>query len=88
MKKVILIAVTSLLSLNLLAADQTVSASDQKWLNAVQKMLADGEHEISTPVEARTHLLADWAKKNGYVMQVAKTESSFRINLSKSVVKN
>ena len=88
MKKIILLAFTSMLSLNLLSADQPVSDADQKWLAAVSKMVASGRHELSTPVEARTQLLKDWAKKNGYSIQVTKAESTFRVELTKEVAKN
>ena len=85
MKKIILLAFTSVLSFNLFSAEQPVSDANQKWLGAVEKMVASGRHQISTPVEARTLLLKDWAKKNGYTFQLTKTESTFRVELSKNV---
>lgn len=77
-----------MLSLNLLAADQMVSAADQKWLGAIEKMVANGQHEISTPVAARIQLLQAWAKKNGYTVELTKTDAAFRIRLSKDIAKN
>jgi hypothetical protein len=88
MKKIIVLAFTSMLSLNLLSAEQAVNDADQKWLTTVTKMVVNGRHEISTPVEVRTQLLKDWAKKNGYSVQVTKVESTFRVELAKEVAKN
>jgi hypothetical protein len=87
MKKLVLLALTSLLSLNLFA-DPTISDADKKWLAAIEKMVADGQRQISTPVEQRTELLKDWAKKNGYAVTVTKTDTTYRIELAKSLVKN
>ena len=47
--------------------------ADQKWLEAVQKMVAKGEKKISTPSETRVKLLKDWGTKNGFSVQVVKT---------------
>ena len=88
MKKPILLAVTGMAAMNLVVAGQAVSEADQKWLAAVEKMVAKGEKSISTPVEARTQLVKDWAKKNGYTVTVTKTGSSYRVEFSKAVAKN
>jgi hypothetical protein len=51
-------------------------------------MAANGQHEITTPVELRAQLLKDWAKKNGYALEVTKTDSGFHLKFSKDLVKN
>ena len=63
MKKMFALAFGSMLAINLVAADPAVSDADQKWLTAVEKMIANGHNQISTPVETRALLLKDWAKK-------------------------
>ena len=88
MKKMFAVTFGSLLAFNLLAVDPNVSDADQKWLTAVTKMVASGHSQVSTPSEARAQLLKDWAKKNDYSVQVTKADSSFRLELTKSVAKN
>lgn len=63
------------------------SPADQKWLAAVEKMVAEGQATVSTPSETRVELLKDWSKKNGYSTNVAKADGGFRIELSKSASK-
>jgi hypothetical protein len=62
--------------------------SDQKWLDAVQKMVAKGATEVSTPSQDRAKLLKEWAGKRGYSVEVTKTEAGFRVVVSKSLAKN
>ena len=88
MKKTFLLASAMVLSLNLFAADANVSPADQKWLGAIEKMVATGHNEITTPVVTRTELLKDWAKKNGYSFQMTQADSTFHIKLSKSIAKS
>ena len=88
MKKVVLLTFTTVLSLNLFAADPTLSPADEKWLGAIEKMVTRGHTEISTPITARAELVEDWAKKNGYTVQVVKTDSAIHIKLAKDIAKN
>ena len=39
----------------------------------------------STPKEDRVKLLKEWAVKRGYSTQVTKTETGFRVELSKNI---
>jgi hypothetical protein len=88
MKKVVLLTFTSVLSLNLFAADPTVAPADEKWLGVIEKIVARGHTEISTPVTARAELVEDWARKNGYTVQITKSDSAIRIKLAKDLAKN
>jgi hypothetical protein len=89
MKKLVVLACGWMLTLNLLSADQpVVSDADQKWLAAVEKMVASGSTQVSTPVEARTQLVQDWAKKNGYSVKITKAESTYQVEFSKVLAKN
>jgi hypothetical protein len=63
------------------------SVADQKWLQAVQKMVAHGEKKVSTPNEDRVSLLKDWAGKNGYSVEVTKTSNGFSIDVSSKEAK-
>jgi hypothetical protein len=62
--------------------------ADQKWLDAVQKMVAKGETKVSTHSEERAKLLKDWASKKGYSAEVTKTEAGFRVVLTKTLAQN
>jgi hypothetical protein len=88
MKKLVLLAITGMAAMNLVVAGPAASEADQKWLAAVEKMVAKGEKSISTPVEARTQLAKDWAKKNGYSVAVTKIGSSYRLEFSKALAKS
>ncbi len=88
MKKVVSLTFTAVLSLNLFAADPTISRADQQWLGVIEKMVARGHTEISTPVIARAELVQDWARKNGYTFRVIKADAAFRIKLAKDIAKN
>jgi hypothetical protein len=88
MKKAVLLTFTTVLSLNLFAADPTISPADEKWLGVIEKMVARGHTEISTPIVARAELVQDWARKNGYFVQVTKSDSAIRIKLAKDLAKN
>lgn len=61
------------------------SQSDQKWLDAVQKMVAKGDTKISTPSADRVKLLKDWAVKKGYSVEVTKVVSDFKVVLTKTL---
>jgi len=63
------------------------SATDQKWLTAVQKMVEDGQTRVSTPSEKRVKLLKEWAAKQGLPVEVTKTDAGFSIELQKKVAK-
>jgi hypothetical protein len=58
------------------------NSADQKWLQAVEKMVFKGETKISTPIEGRVSLLKEWANKKGYSAKVTKTHAGFAIELS------
>ena len=64
------------------------SQADQKWLGAVEKMVAKGESTVSTPSQDRVKLVQDWAAKRGYSAQVTKTDAGYRIVLTKSLAQN
>jgi hypothetical protein len=69
-------------------ADTSATDADKKWLQAVEKMVTDGKMKVSTPSETRVNLLKEWAGKNGYTANSARTGTSYKVELSKSVVKN
>jgi hypothetical protein len=84
MKKLALLLLGCSLAFNLTALGETKDA-DQKWLEAVQKMVAKGESKVSTPNEARANLLKEWGGKNGYSVKATKTETGYSIEVSKSL---
>lgn len=65
-----------------LAFAESPSPADQKWLQAVEKMVAKGEKKVSTPNSDRVALLKEWAVKHGYQAKVTKTETGFAIQLA------
>jgi len=83
MKRIILAAVGCFFALNLALAGE-LSAADQKWITVVEKMVAEGQNTISTPNKDRIELLKDWAKKNGYAIQVAANNQGYRVTVSKA----
>ena len=87
MKKIIIVAIGFLLTLSPVLADGP-SAADQKWLTAVQKMVAEGQTKVSTPNKERLSLLKEWAKKNGYSVEVTQNDAGYHIGLSKTLAKN
>lgn len=87
MKKIAALILSSLFAVSVLMANEPNEA-DQKWLAAVTKMVAEGKTEVSTPSETRVALLKEWASKNGYTVNVKKTDNSYRLELSKEVAKN
>ena len=64
------------------------SAADQKWLEAVQKMVEQGQTQISTPSKERVDLFKDWAAKKGVSVVVTQVDSSYKLEITKTVVKN
>ena len=60
------------------------SEADQKWLGAVEKKIASGELQVSTPSETRVNLLKEWAVKSGYSV---KADSNYRVQVSKGLAK-
>jgi hypothetical protein len=84
MKKLTALTAVCVLMTGLAFAGQNNEA-DQKWLEVVQKKVAEGQTKISTPIEERVTLLKDWADKNGYSVAVSKNENSYRLDLSKNV---
>ncbi|HPC60709.1 MAG TPA: hypothetical protein PKX23_08630 [Verrucomicrobiota bacterium] len=87
MKKLALLTLGCLLTFQLTALAEPAPA-DQKWLEAVKTMVINGETKISTPSQERVDLLKEWAAKNGYSVQVAKTERGFRLDVSRRLAKN
>ncbi len=67
---------------------ENATEADQKWLAAVQKMVASGKDTVSTASETRVALARDWAKEKGLVAEVAKTEQGFKLTFSKSLAAN
>jgi hypothetical protein len=84
MKMFSVLLLGSLLTFNLTALAETKPA-DQKWLEAVQKMVTKGEHRVSTPSEERANLLKSWGKEKGYSVHVTKTEGGYLIEISKNL---
>jgi hypothetical protein len=65
-----------------LALGAEPTPADQKWVQAVEKMVAKGEHKVSTPKEERVSLLKDWAAKNGYSVKVTKNATGYSVELT------
>jgi hypothetical protein len=66
-----------------------ISEADQKWLQAVEKMVTKGETKLSTPSEGRVALFKEWAEKKGYSVKVTKFENGFSLEVaSKDASKN
>jgi hypothetical protein len=84
MKKLALLLLGCSLAFSSTALGETKDA-DQKWLEAVQKMVAKGESKVSTPKEVRANLLKEWGSKHGYSVKTTKTETGYRIEVSKSL---
>ncbi|HSU52813.1 MAG TPA: hypothetical protein VLT36_01995 [Candidatus Dormibacteraeota bacterium] len=81
MKKLALL-ISSIVVSSLLASAEP-SETDQKWLKAVQTMVAKGETKVSTASEDRLNLFKEWANSNGYSLKIAKAENSFTIEVSR-----
>ena len=62
--------------------------ADQKWLEAVQKMVEKGKNNVSTPSQARVDLVKKWAAAKGLTVAVSKTEAGFQLELSKNLARN
>ena len=78
---------TMLMSLLLLAGPvwaDGVKPADQKWIEVVAIMVAEGKTTVSTPQPQRVELLKKWAAKRGYAAEVTKSERGYRIELSKT----
>jgi hypothetical protein len=82
MKKFTVVLMGCMLTLAMTAIAEP-SEADQKWLKAVEKMLAKGEKKVSTHDESRVKLLKEWAKKEGYDLEVTKVDEGFRVEFSK-----
>jgi hypothetical protein len=85
MKKSAPVVLCSLLVSLALAAPAEIKPADQKWLDAVQKMVAKGEHTVSTPKEDRANLLKAWGKEHGYTVKIAKTDTGYKIEVTKEL---
>jgi hypothetical protein len=84
MKKLAVLLLGCVLTFNLTALGES-KAADQKWLEAVQKMVAKGDKTVSTPIESRANLLKEWGTKNGYSIKVTKVETGYRLEVSKNL---
>jgi hypothetical protein len=84
MKKLITIVLGCLITVSVSLANQA-SEADQKWLGAVEKKIAAGERQVSTPSEARVSLLKEWAVKSGYSVEVTKAEANYHVEVSKGL---
>ena len=85
MKK--LTAFTSALLLTVgIALAGTPSEADQKWLEVVQKKVAEGQ-TVSTSSETRVSLVKEWASTKGYAVEVTKTDKSFHLEVSRAFAK-
>ena len=84
MKKLVVLFLGCLLTFNFAALGEP-KAADQKWLEAVQKMVAKGESKVSTPTEVRASLLKEWGSKNGYTVKVTKNETGYSLEVSKAL---
>ena len=82
-KTIVAIAGLIVIACNVVLADS--SAADQKWLTAVQKMVEQGQTKVSTPMEERVKLIQDWAQKNNYTVAITKTDTSYRIDITRTV---
>ena len=61
------------------------SEADQRWLKAVEQKITAGDTNVATPSQDRVDLLKNWADKNHYSVTVNKTETGFRVEVSKNV---
>ena len=84
MKKLTALTAACILIAGLAFAGQPNQA-DQKWLEVVQKKVAEGQTKVSTPIEERVTLLKEWAGKNGYTVAVNRSENGYRLELAKNV---
>ena len=85
MKKIAALLLGCLLTVNFAALGEPQPA-DQKWLEAVQKMVAKGESKVSTSSETRVNLLKEWGTGQGYSVKATKTETGYSIEVSKQLV--
>jgi hypothetical protein len=85
-KTIVAIVGLILIACNVVLADS--STADQKWLGAVQKMVQQGQTKVSTPSDGRVKLIQDWAQKNSYSVTVTKSDTSFQLEITRSVAKN
>jgi len=83
MKKLTAITSALLLTATLTFAG-TPSEADQKWLQVVEKKIAEGQAQVSTPSQTRVDLLKEWASTKGYSVNITKTETSFQLEVSRA----
>ena len=84
MKKITVLALAGMLFASLSFAGEP-NPADQKWLTVVEQKITGGQTKVSTPSEERVVLLKQWAAQHGYSVTVTKVESSFRLDVSKSL---
>lgn len=78
MKRLTLILLGTLVLATTLPALE-ISQADKKWAEAVEKKLAAGAAEISTPSEVRVQIAKQMAAQKGRSCQVVKTSSGYRV---------
>jgi hypothetical protein len=84
-KTIVAIAGFLVIACNVVLAD---TAADQKWLTEVQKMVTQGQTKVSTSNEDRVKLVEGWAKQHSYSVTVTKTDGSYKLDITRNVVKN
>jgi hypothetical protein len=82
MKKLAVLFLACSLTIDLATAANPTEA-DQKWLQAVEKMVSKGQAKVSTSDESRLALLKEWLAKNGYSAKVSKLEKTFVVEVAK-----
>ena len=87
MKRIIVTFATVLLLAGSVAS-ASPSPRDQKWLETVQKMVEKGHTRIVTPSKERLDLLKGWASKQGLSVQVTRTDTGYKIEVARSLVKD
>lgn len=63
-----------------------LSDADSRWRDAVDKMITQGQYQVSTPEQRRVQIARDLGAKHGLKADVAKTDSGFRISFKHSGV--
>lgn len=81
MKKLAAVLVGCFLTFNLAALTE-IKEANQKWLDAVEKMVNQGEKHVSTHYEDRVELLTAWGHERGYAVRVTETENGYRLEVT------
>ncbi len=84
MKKIAVLVLGGMLAFNF-AAFAAPKEADQKWLQAVEKMVVGGQQKVSTPSEDRMNLLKSWGAEKGYAVKVTKSQTGYTLEVTKSL---